>query len=588
MITLLSFGICKSYDKNEPIIDCAFDDALMLYNTASQVFDCDFSNEKSIAINNPNRQLFREMIENAICNQKKGDIIILFFSGHGINNDNNSLNFSLSDGVISSITLMDLLISHEARILILLDCCNSGAALHMTNVLNSFKKNNISIIASCSPLELSEFTQNNSKFTRILCKSLTNLSKTFVNITVNNLVSTMHNFGYDDIYVRVEEGSSDINLKIYDIYDSSQTFINVFLSRLKTNNNSLREVFWYALENSHIDLNTKIRLIESYHKDNFEGSWFVRRAIGSLISSFPEDNNEIKILHNLFLDSQNWMNKCIGLISTRYQNNAEINKKRMDILSNTKLPMDIIWLANLYYSDYFKETSLLSPNMLLTPWGIVDLYSRFSNEDARFYLYQHISDDNKKILNLHRELMNSHGTYKNNDLVSILYQGKVRDRLRKNDKDKWLHSILYGKWRDYKQIDLYDYFESHTDKQIQEDIKIVKDFPQIEAKMSILDFISFDEKLKEKYKEFFIWGLTDPHPWVRRSAIKLFDDNFELLKNTAFSDTIDMHLYPGVLDLIIEGANLSCDNNWHEFINQYIKKYTFTNSETRAINSYLQ
>jgi hypothetical protein len=49
------------------------------------------------------------------------------------------------------------------------------------------------------------------------------------------------------------------------------------------------------------------------------------------------------------------------------------------------------------------------------------------------------------------------------------------------------------------------------------------------------------------------WSAQDPHPWVRRKSLSSEGPGN---CNLAFVDTIDRILYPGVLDLVIRGAEL--------------------------------
>ena len=225
--------------------------------------------------------------------------------------------------------------------------------------------------------------------------------------------------------------------------------------------------------------------------------------------------------------------------------------------------------------------------MLKSSWGIIDLYCRYEKKPNIINELEKLMPHTyKEVLEKHKKLLNTK-KLQDNSLAGLLYSNGDRGRTPINDKDKWLRSVLFGKWRDYRQANLDEYFINSSNAQIVIELENASEIPQIDCKIALLDYVSVNERLKEKYKEYLKWGLKDEHPWVRRSAIKIYDKELGLLKDTAFYDKIDMDIYPGVLDLIIEGAALSRDREWHDFLKDYMEKYNFTIGEKNALLSYI-
>ncbi len=588
MIYLVSCGISKADCCREiSSVLCASADAKKIYNTFSLHIK-DFCVEHSVVLLDVKKSLFLEFLEETLKCLHEEDILVVYFTGHGEISGNQGLKILLKDSWLTSNVLMDTLVLAQKRVLLVLDCCHAGAALHMTNTEDVMSKNTITVIASCKPLSLAGFNERNSFFTRTLCEAIEVLDNSGEDITIISLINKMEKLGYSQVYSRVEAGKADFLLQHGNREKTPIEFADIFLKKVKVDKNVLREIMWYALGNSSIGYTAQYNVLNQYLVQNYyEGSWFVRRAIGSVISSLPQNDKNVIDLEERFINSSSWMQVCIGLIARRYENSKENKGIRKFICESHRYPMDAIWLANLYYSDYNSEEIFFPSMMLKSSWGIIDLYSRYAeNPHIISELERGLPLAYKETLERHKEMLRTPNR-QDNSLVSLLYNNGSRGRTPINDKDKWLRSVLFGKWRDYRQANLEEYFMNVSDKQIESELRNAYEIPQIDCKIALLDYISINEKLKEKYNKFLEWGLKDEHPWVRRSAIKIYDNNLELLKATAFCDKINMMLYPGVLDLIIEGAALSRDREWHDFLKNYMKKYDFTEGEKNALMSYV-
>lgn len=588
MVYLVSCGISISdVDQDIPPIPCASLDAKKIFTTINLHFR-DFCVEHSIVIVDVKKMFFLELLEETLRHLSDTDLLIVYFTGHGQINRNHGLNILMRDSYISSSVLMDTLVAADKHVILVLDCCHAGAALHMTNVEDVMSNNTITIISSCTPLKLAQYDKMNSVFTSKFCEAIEVLDASNEDITIVSLVRKIRDLGYPQVYSRVETGKTDLILQ-YALRDKTPIdFANIFLYKLNVDKNILREIMWYALENSSLGYLTQYTVINLYFLQNkYEGSWFVRRAIGSLISALPQNEKCVIELEKKFINSPSWMQVCIGLISRRYESNDEIKGVRKYLCESDRYPMDVIWLANLYFSDYNNEEKFFPAKMLKSSWGVIDLYSRYAEKPNIISDFEKIIPfAYKELLEKHKKLLHTKNL-QDNSLVGLLYNDGDRGRTPVNDKDKWLRSVLFGKWRDYRQANLDEYFKNSSVKQITSDLKDAYNIPQIDCKIALLDYISVNDKLKEKYKEYLKWGLMDEHPWVRRSAIKIYDKELGLLKNTAFYDIMDMEVYPGVLDLIIEGAALSRDRDWHDFLTAYMNRYDFTIAEQEALMSYI-
>lgn len=588
MIYLISCGISTSDNSQDMSpIPCASLDARKVFATFNLHFR-DFCVEHSIVLLDVKKMFFLEFLEETLGYLTDKDILVVYFTGHGQINKNQGLNILLRDSYMSSSILMDTLVPAEKHVVLILDCCHAGAALHMTNMEDVMNNNTITVIASCTPLRLAQFDKINSVFTKKLCESIEVLDASNEDITIVNLVKKIKALGYSQVYSRVETGKTDLLLQSGKKEEKPIHFTNVFLNKIKVDKNILREIMWYALGNSSVGYITQYNVLNQFFlQNNYEGSWFVRRAIGSLISNLPQNENNVIELEKKLIDSSSWIQVCIGLVATRYENNDKIKDIRKNICGSDRYPMDAIWLANLYFSDYNNEELFFPANMLKSSWGVIDLYCRYADKPNIINEFEKlIPHMYKQVLERHKRLLNVRNL-KDNSLAGLLYNKGDRGRTPINDKDKWLHSVLFGKWRDYRQANLDEYFINFSNKQIVTELEGAFEIPQIDCKIALLDYISVNERLKEEYKNYLKWGLKDEHPWVRRSAIKIYDRELNLLKNTAFYDKIDMDIYPGVLDLIIEGATLSRDRDWHDFLKSYIEKYDFTIGEKKALMNYI-
>ena len=63
--------------------------------------------------------------------------------------------------------------------------------------------------------------------------------------------------------------------------------------------------------------------------------------------------------------------------------------------------------------------------------------------------------------------------------------------------------------------------------------------------------LAHDPALVQEFQSSLLWGLSDPHPWTRREALRAFRRAPEFAKR-ALDGLVDISSYPGLLDLYLE------------------------------------
>ncbi|MEL6699953.1 MAG: caspase family protein [Bacteroidota bacterium] len=120
-------------------------------------------------------QLKKEIIK--LFNQKSADVLLFYFSGHGVKTKMGTY-LSTSDARrynegVSLTNLFYLIQSSTAKeIIIILDCCHSGAAGGFINENSALLQSNVSILRSSYQDELSKASDNVS-FTELVCDAFT-------------------------------------------------------------------------------------------------------------------------------------------------------------------------------------------------------------------------------------------------------------------------------------------------------------------------------------------------------------------------------------------------------------------------------
>ena len=423
-------------------------------------------------------------------------------------------------------------------------------------------------------------------------------------ITLVNLIKNMERLGGNEALINVQEGECDVVLSVGHFANASKRFSRDFLDRALDSRLQLREMLWYQAKG--IPSTLKFEILNEYLDSEIsEPSWLVRRAMGTFIYSINETNTKHEIIKR-FLQSSDWMRNCVGLIGGRNSlSNEEIKELFIGYLRNKDISIDSIWLANLYLLDnnFDDLDTILSSKLIHTSWGILEIfrrYSIFSDDDKLVELVTKLNQliKDKELLSPLHNYIWLDGKYYNllkrniskEILLNELKESELDNQLfhsekRGNIEDvgiKWLYSFLYGSWRDQLILNLRDFLECSPESKIMQEFRMIKKNPTVEFRMYIFQYISQNIEVFDNYEnvlEGIEWGLSDPHPWVRRVSLNLFRNN--PIIETAFENTIDSNLYPGLFDLILEGKSVNID------VSSYIERYQFNTREKKSLNFYL-
>ena len=600
MIRLVSCGIERARDK-EPIL-CAHRDAEQIYHSFQDHF-LDFDNAHSVTLRDATAKSFQSAIQNAANSLKETDILVIYFSGHA---DSTAAGIKLlfyggtKDTILPG-SLQNETCESPCSKLLILDCCYAGEAVSLANYDNSEEKQ-FFVLSSVGSNSMAEHSESVSPFTQALIDCLDKLDDTDQAITLTSIQRALKKSGYRKSKLGISVGETDLTLKAAVSTAGSDEFSWAFWRKLPTLPSSMRAIMWYALDSSSLSFDTKIRTVEELWKSNhhfYEGSWIVRRAIGHLLGELPQYAPRVERFEAKLLGSQSWLDVCIGLVATRNQNTSKMQKKRREICESPEFPMDVIWLANLYYADHFSVRrdgedgdEIFFPQQLCeTVWGVEDLFARYKrHEDVLEQLEKTVNTCFRETIQTQIKMMDPENFQTENSLLSTYLKCPRRGRNTASYHDKWLRTVLFGQWRDHPMADdqLSGYFDGNKLEKCWRDLEGLNS-ATVDIKLGILSYVaSMPPKKKMKYREALSWALEDPHPWVCRDAYALFQDEPERIKTTVFSKNIDRRQYPGVLDMIIEASTISRQHEWNTFLLEYLEEKDFNGDEINAIESYLK
>lgn len=589
---LISIGVknCKIESLCE--IECAHEDAYLVYETFSNVLELEFSEKRSVCLIEPKENEFETVLKMFKNNLNSSDNLIIYFSGHGelLSNGSLSLLFSNAedngDGKYSLRKLKDELNEVGFQTILILDCCHSGAALNIANSSNVFNSEKISVLASNEPIEKARFNEEGSAFTLNLCNALDNINGKGKNISLHIIAEEIESCG-NKCYLNTPEIQRNVVLKeAINLIEDNKDFQKRFLLRISESDITTREMHWYYLMD--FPEVTKMEVLSNnFESEISEPHWLVRRAIGSLISEMRDFKYKEKIVLEL-LASRNWMNQCIGLIGARKEISHESIRSKVIEILGSDTQVDAVWLANLYLADseFQNIDCALSSSLIKTPWGIVDIWIRYSNKIEENLLFSKITSTvNPQIINpLIIHLYFDSNRIENDELIEVFKKSKLIPNLyelkkrgeTKFIKQKWLFSSLYGNWRDQVDLKLRDFFDNTSEEDIRFDLKLAADIPLVEMRMAIFQYMTIYNDLTLEYVDELKWGLQDPHPWVRRTAIHALKNHPDLI-NEALLNEHDDKFYPGRLDFILEVVSLGFN------CADYITTHKLNRNEIRSI-----
>lgn len=554
MITVLSFGITGNSDDKAGQIPCAYKDAEKVYYLFKRIFTNNFSSYNSLCINNITKNNLRVLIETIIesINSQKmssntDDQLVFYFSGHGYYIEND-LYLKFLDKPISCKELSYCFEEYKGEIIFVLDCCNSVAAIKITNIDSFEKRNNISIIASSDYYQTSSYNEEESEFTKQFCNALNYLSDNLEKISIKNIEDCIKKQGGKCFQRTAYE--KEVIFQKDNPLDKIEEITSKFCKNIQTSDISKKEMLVYSIDNYPpvIKINILNKLIDEFRH---EGSWLIRRAFGSILCNCINVEDKKREFLLKAYESNSWMLKCIALIGIRKDITDFVENVRKIIISSDI--MDLTWLANLYYHDSaYRDINIsLKSKLAQTTWGLLEIYSSYLKEEDAYKIISE-SIENKELLKKIDDQIFLENNIINGSLIEEINAAKKRGKINRQE-NKWLISNLFGYWRNYADLDLKDYLENNLEDKIKKELSEAKDLPKYEMRMSIFQYFCVDIENGKKYCEHLLWGIQDEHPWVKREAIEFFKDHKEIIKNKKieFDIDIDMSLYPGAIDYYI-------------------------------------
>ncbi|MDO8069087.1 MULTISPECIES: caspase family protein [unclassified Janthinobacterium] len=599
-VRLLSVGISE-YAPHRKDLPASLNDARKIYDTFEDVLGKSLDHRHSIVALDITGDQFLTHIRTALKEQKKdgpsSDLLIIYFSGHGSTYDEvldlHFIDSKLGQDGISTIVIGEMLrIFQYPRVLLILDCCFSGAANKITYANTGFSKKKTTLIASSQPIQPSQSGEILSIFTQCLSNSLYKIKQQGLQISVANLEIELGNYVMpkQNPHILFPEGMHDLVIAPAPLSVPQSQKLQLDISdRLRVATEGVRESIWYALaeEPEYILLGVAKILFDD---DKYtEPSWLVRRAAGSALSEIKFLKNEQLNLCNRLFSSNHWVNRCIGILTVRRDVSKDDFRLQLEkLLSSEEEVMDVRWLALLYLSDFYGYSSFEKiiqrfslNNFYQSSWGVCELWERGVNvaenggdisstkERTEIFigkLKQHTSSLINFIYLRYREVFNQ----LNDDLKAWLDSSLIgtigidcfgdtptRGSTQKMGIGKWLHSSLYGSWRGaYSPLWV---FNSLNAKELSEFIEAVKHVPIVAARMAIFEQLESSPELANRNAEALSWGVVDDHPWVRRVALRLFrtlNSNEPIEESKARLNSagtiLNEKIYPGSMDYLRE------------------------------------
>jgi hypothetical protein len=588
VIQILALAVAETPGAEFDTLACAVGDARHVYTSLPRICGDRFDGVLSYVGINPSASQARELLLLAAASAGADDLLIVYISSHGILR-RGALSIPFNDarpngfGYLEAGEISTALRQCPGQVLLILDCCFSGAALIEAHLRDVYDTPSLSVIASALPYGRANYGPTGSDFTLAFVRALERISGNGDAVTVSKVAEWIKqdNSYSGEILVNLAEGLSDLQLteppEWYQRVLEKKDFERRFLDRVAVSAGPTREMLWYSLDGMPDGL--KLKIFDGFreHLVLREPSWLVRRAIGTVLSRIDDVHSKKREYILDFLNAKSWMHICIGLVSARnLVGDPDVAFILQKILAGATNRMDAIWLANLYLSDSSGDnlTLGLTSSLGMAAWGIVDLWKRYERHyDDPEWLARVFADstaDRPELLQDLRTHLECTGSPVGgmlgvepakdvvaNELVLFQYQREPRGILAQTPV-KWLVSSLYGSWRDQLSGDLREYLDNTEDQQIIRDVSICSRIPSVEHRVSICQELAASSEIEPEILDAARWAVTDPHPWVRRESLRLFPGNRETAE-CALDVATDRTLFPGYLDLIIEAHRNGAD-----------------------------
>jgi hypothetical protein len=580
VIAVLALAVTEAPGADLEPLPFAVADARNVYSAVARAGGDGYDAQLSYIAVNPSANQARELLLLAAEAAHAEDLLVVYLSSHGILR-RGSLSIPFTDARSSGSGHLDAgevaasLRRCVGRVLLILDCCFSGAALAEANLRDIYDTPNLSVVASALPYGRATYGADGSDFALALVRAMDRVVGEGGAITVGKVAERVASDDeYDgEILVNLAEGLSDLQVAgpptwYWNVVGSGD-FERRFLDRIATSAANTREMLWYNLDGmpdaAKLDVFAQFRDHHALHEPN----WLVRRAMGTVLSRINAVHPRKRGSILGFLTAKNWMHACAGLVAGRASlDDPAVFECYRRIVAEMR-QMDAVWLANLYLADHSGDavgTSLTSP-LAATGWGVVDIWKRyeeqFSDREQLAAIFAAALSDRPPLLSELRTHLECVGSsvgpelgvepdqeVVGNELVRFQYARKPRGVLAPSPV-KWLVSSLYGSWRDQLAGDLHEYLDNTDGAQIVSDLRVCSRIPSVEHRVNICrELVSYSAEMPELLAGAR-WAVTDPHPWVRTESLRLFAGDPGAAAEALEVET-DRALYPGYFDLLLE------------------------------------
>ena len=588
MITVVALAVAETPGVGSEPLLCARHDAEMFYATFARLCVGSFDGAHSYVGINPSSSQCRELMLLAAGSTAPSNVLILYISSHGfLRNGSLSIPFSdarLTDfGFVESGEIASSLRRCPGQVLLVLDCCFSGAALGEAHLRDVYDAPKISVMTSAQPYGRAHYGPSGSDFTLAFIRALERISGAGEAFTVGKIADYIRRDREytGEMLVNLAEGTADLHLAEppdwYKGIIERRDFEVPFLDRVLASPLHTREMLWYSLEDVPDNLKLKIFNWERAQLALRDPSWLVRRAMGTILSRVDDVHPGKPATILALLSARSWMHECVGLVAARNSlDDPKLADQTKLILTGSR-HMDAIWLANLYLSDHSGAhlvDALASP-LGRTEWGVVDLWKRYgprcTDEGELARIFRTALAGRPEILSALRVHLDCTGSVAGellgtdpipevtgNELVRFQYQRKPRGIILAPTAVKWLASSLYGSWRDQLEGGLREYLDNTEEAQVVRDLGVCRRIPSVEHRVSICQDLAAAAVDVVAIIDAARWTVTDPHPWVRRESLRLFPRD-RAAAEKALGVSTDRSLFPGCFDLFLEGHRNGAD-----------------------------
>lgn len=535
----------------------------------------------------------------ARCGQN--DLLVVYYSGHAIIRSER-LELCLSDypSLHSRISIDRLIDMHRVfdkpRMLLILDCCHSGAAGPLiAKEASMWFPTKVFLLAATSAHEDAHVDANGSPFANGLRESLGHISNQNHAVTAVSLIAHLKRLASSSIspHLHISDGLHDLLISAPVVApEDFDRLEKTTYRRIQRGRIPEREALWFALgdEPERLLLGVSHRFFD---EGNIEPSWLVRRAIGSALGSVTFLQHAARKHVATLLQSPVWLNVAAGLNASKRLFPKDFVIETCQRLLRSGHPMDVKWLAALYLHDLEPDLRIepsiaMEAGFLNTEWGIAeavyrlnlvtveDLQAKAAIKQDHDQLDAALVTHSVRVGELARLLAGESDW--NNVFLSLAKQNRglpmsvlraawTLSRIQRrgatgaSGSKKWLRSKLYGSWRGAIAVDVeQDVLGTLSPA---ERVSFLTAVPHlvfdVSCKMAVLEGLT---ALSPADIGAVRWAAEDPHPWIRRCYLEFICR----LPPSAWQETIysldwnsilavDRHSYPGHLDLVIQAGN---------------------------------